>query len=423
MSEPLTIERLAYGAHGVTRADGKVLFVRHVAPGDIVEVRIDEDHGTYAYATATRLLQASSQGCQPPCPYLPACGGCQWQHVNYEGQLAAKESNVADHLRRIARIESPPLLPILRSPLEFGYRSRVTLRCDQGRIGFLAAASHDIVEVDHCLLGDDSLNEAWSEVADLVRSLRSTVHRAEMIRHAPPHGQRVVLWAEIEGDLAAADESTILSFLRDSPRVCGVALHGRRWRRVWGEGQISISPEEGLTLHAEIGAFTQVNPLANRLLVEQVLQLGVFTAEDRVLDVYSGIGNLTFPIARRTARVTAIEQDRLGALAAENNARALGIRNVKVIRAAARTALAQWRQQGLRVDVVVVDPPRSGIADIAKVLLELAAPRLVYVSCNPSTLARDLKALSSRYRVEAVQPLDMFPHTYHVEVIVRATLV
>jgi len=422
MTSQLKIERLAYGPHGVTRANGKVLFVRSTAPGDIVDVNIDEDHGSYAYASIARMIEASPMHRTPPCPYLPRCGGCPWQHISYDAQLQAKEENVAEHLRRIGGIASPPILPILPSPLEFAYRSRLSLRAADGRIGFYAAATHDLVEIERCLLGGEGLNDALIEAARLVRLLRSAVRRVELAQTTPHDSGAVLLLAEVEGGFESIDEESIQLFLEDAQRLRGVALHGKGWRRSWGDETITLSPEEGLTLAARSGAFTQVNPLANRLLVQEVLKHGGFLPTDRVLELYAGVGNLTFPVAQRVAHVTAVEQDRIGALAAEENVRARHVGNVDVVHASSHRALASEVRRRARVDAVVVDPPRSGIADITNLLLDLAAPRLIYVSCNPSTLARDLKRLSPRYRVEAIQPLDMFPHSYHVEVIARAVL-
>ena len=416
------IDRLAYGPQGVARDDGKVVFVRNTAPGDVVEISIDEDHGSYAYASAQHIIEASPIRRIPPCPYPPRCGGCPWQHVAYAAQLRAKEDNIADHLRRIAGLTAPPLRPILPSPLEYGYRSRLSLRTESGRIGFYAAGSHDLVEVERCLLGGEILNRALPHVAGIVRALRSAVRRVQVIQCTVPDADAVSLLGEVEGELCAADVATIASFIDDSHPVRGVTLHGKGWRRSWGEEVITINPEEELRLSARSGAFTQVNPLANRRLVEQVVTLGAFAAGERVLDLYAGIGNLTFPIARRAAHVIAVEQDRVATLAAQENARHLHANNVEVIHASAHRALSRWRRHPPHFDVVVVDPPRSGIAEITDHLLELGAARLIYVSCNPPTLARDLKRLAARYRVEAIQPIDLFPHTYHVEVVVQCTL-
>jgi 23S rRNA (uracil-5-)-methyltransferase RumA len=249
-----------------------------------------------------------------------------------------------------------------------------------------------------------------------VPQLASRVRRIEIVQRGVLPG--VVVVGEVEGGYADTDGTCIERWLHRH-QVAGVVLQGKRWRRVWGDERVTLAPEDDLTLTLRAGGFTQVNPAANRLLVRTVLDLGRFSARDRVLDLFAGAGNLSLPIARRVAHVVAVEQQHLAAEDLRANAATAGVGNCEVIAAPVREAL-RGLSAAPAFGVVVLDPPRSGAADILPALLAMRPAHLVYVSCNPATLARDLQRLSAAYRIEAVQPIDLFPQSYHIETVVQA---
>lgn len=413
----VTTGEMAYGPHAVARADGKVLFVRGAAPDEEVEVAVREEKPRYAYADVVAVRRPSAARRVAPCPYLPRCGGCPWQHLDYAAQLAAKHRIVVEQLRRLGGIEVEVAAP-LPSPQQFGYRRRIKLRVADGVVGFHAAASHDLVAIDHCLLAEPLVDAAIAGLGDLVQRLRSRVRRLEVA--AGGVGDRVVVSGEVEGAWVEADEEACGGWLAAQGGVAGLLLRGRGWRRAWGDGQVSAPVGDGPPLQLQAPSFTQVNDGGNRLLVECVTRLVAPRPGMRVLDLYAGAGNLSLPLRRAGAEVTAVEQDRDAAAAARVNAAEPGP-PLRVLAMTAASALRRLVEAGERFDAVVLDPPRSGAADCVPWLASLAAPRLVYVSCDPTTLARDLRALGGTYRVEVVQPIDFFPQTYHVETVVAAT--
>ncbi|MBI3302479.1 MAG: 23S rRNA (uracil(1939)-C(5))-methyltransferase RlmD [Deltaproteobacteria bacterium] len=423
----LTIDRLSYGPAGVGRADGKAVFVPGTVPGDEVEVALDEEKKTYATGSVMALRHPSPHRRLPPCPYVQRCGGCPWQQVAYAEQLRAKETLVREHMRRIGGLTDPPVLPIIPSPQEWHYRHRIRLRAeDNARLGFYQASSHELVEIESCLIAGENVADHLRVVRAWLASLRTPVRRVELVTGEPARGPAspgVVLVGNAEGAFDPEDEIACRHFLATYPHV-GLVLFGRGWRRTWGETQTSCDLGiEGLTLTVSQGAFTQVNLAANRALIAALLRLSDAQKEQRVIELYCGAGNLSLPLARRVRSLIGIEQDRTAVADARANAARAGLTNTRFVCAPARVGVRDLRRAGVQGDVVVLDPPRAGAAEVIDEVPRLGAQMVIYVSCDPATLARDLRRLHAHgYQVRALQPLDLFPHTYHVETIAVSVL-
>lgn len=415
----VTTGEMAYGPHAVARADGKVIFVRGAAPHEEVEVAVRETRPRYAFADVVAVRRPSAVRRHPPCPYLPRCGGCPWQHLDYAAQLAAKQRIVTEQLRRLGDLTVPVAAP-LPSPREYAYRRRLKLRVANGIVGFHAAASHDLVAVEHCLLAEPHVDAALAWLPGLVAAARTRLRRLEIASRGA--GAQVVVAGEAEGGWHAADEDTCRAWLAAHPAVAGLVLRGRGWAQCWGDAVVAVAVADAPPLRVRAPGFTQVNDAANRLLVERVVAAVAPRPGMRVLDLFAGAGNLSLPLRRAGALVTAVEQDRTAAADARAQAEDEPGPPLRMLAMAAERAVAELAVAGERFDAVILDPPRSGAAACIEPLLRIAAPRLVYVSCDPSTLARDLRHLRTAYRIDGAQPIDFFPHTYHVETVVTATL-
>lgn len=423
----IDINTLSYGRAAVGRtAEGKVVFVDGAAPGDRARVTIARDRGTYAEARLDEVVVAGSARVEPPCPLVGRCGGCPWQHIDYPHQLSAKRQSVIDALERIAGIASPAVEPIVPSPSTLGYRNRLKLRFDSGRIGFYSAHTHSLVPIDDCIVAEPAIREALETVRELAASLSTRVRRVEIAARGDLSG--VVAALNSEGRLRRADVHRIRDFLavHGNP-VRGVVLWGRGWRRAWGDTRRRYPTTDALHGETSGTAFGQVNTGANRLLVERVVQVVDPRPTDSVLDLYAGAGNFTLAIAGRVRQVVAVESDGESVESGRRSCAYHGLNNVVFFEDRVESFLANGANRSpgpvTTPDVVIVNPPRSGLAAAATPIGRIGARRVVYVSCNPTTLARDLRTLGEfGYKLRSVTPLDLFPHTFHVETVCDAEL-
>lgn len=405
-----TIDTLSYGIFGVARTEQGVVMVAGTVPGDVVRARVVAVRRGYREAELVEVVARSPDRRVPPCRYLPECGGCPWQHVDYPAQLHAKEAILRGALRH-AGFDQPELRPIVPSA-EWAYRHRVTLRVDgEQRLGFYRHRSHRLVEIETCLIADDTVNAHLATAREWLRGTSTTVRRLEIATAAPGV---VVFVGNAEGRFRH-DGEFHERFLRRQPAVQGIILFGRGWRRTFGEPRVALDIAPGIVIETE-GGFTQVNPEGNRRLVQTVLEMAAPHPDDRLLDLYCGAGNLTLPLARTVGEATGVEVDSQSLDDARRNADRLGLANCRFIQQDAAAAAKGLVAGGERFSLVVLDPPRSGAADVLVHLPSLRPERLLYVSCNPATLARDLERLTAfGFRLGGVQPIDLFPETHHLE--------
>jgi 23S rRNA (uracil1939-C5)-methyltransferase len=410
----LKIDALAYGPYGIGRNDGRVVMVPLTVPGDEIDASIVADKGNYAVGALTHVVTPSPARREPPCPYVGACGGCPWQMVRYEAQLEAKQKSVADALRRIGKIEGYELLPILPSPDEYRYRRRIRLHAAPGgRLGYHRLFSHELIEIASCPIATEAADRRLDAARAWIKRLVSHVVEVEIVES---DDGSVVLAGKVDGAIAREDDAAARTFLREHIGVAGVVLFGKNARRAWGRRSIDVSPEDGVAMEVDADVFTQVNRSANRSLVRELMDWSAFATSERVLELYAGAGNFTLPIARRAGSVVAVEGDARAVENGKKNGIKNHLVNIRWIQSHVPEAARRLRQAAERFDSIILDPPRSGAKGVEDDLAALGAARIFYISCNPATLARDLAALARKeYAVKRVLPVDLFPHTFHVE--------
>ncbi len=412
----LEITALSHGPDGVARHEGRVVFVPGVAPGDRVRARLVEQRRAFARAQVVHRCAPGAARRAPPCPWVEACGGCPWQQVAYPAQLAAKAANVRETLARIGGVAAVRELPIRSAPDEWRYRHRIRLHVDaQGTLGYRRARSHRLVEIGDCVIADATLAAALPTARRLVPRLTTRLRTVELLANGDG---RVVASAVASGAFAIEDEARVAAFLAEHTLIAGIQLATNDWQRGFGDLRLFVRPDDaGTTIVQRPGSFSQVNPAANRLLVETVRSMAA--PAHRVLDLFCGAGNLSLPLARGGAEVLGIDASVAAVADARASATACGI---STARFEAVAALRFLRQQGLAgTELVILDPPRTGAVDEVAQLARLRAPRILYVSCDPATLARDVAVLAAEgYSVERAQTLDLFPQTPHVETVLEA---
>ena len=419
----LAIEAIVAGGDGLARREkSRVVFVPRTAPGEVVEAVVTESRRQWARARLTRVVEPSTDRVEPPCPHYDRCGGCQLQHLNYGAQLRAKAGIVADAFRRLGGLDAPAV-EVIPSPLQLGYRNRISLvlRREGAGVtaGFHAIGGDGIVDIDACPVAEDSINDVWA-------ALRAAW--GEGASALPAGGQlRLTLRANHAGRAGLAVENArgkgsegIARLVESIALLDSVWVVGDRGAIVDHAGAKSLSELIGGHEVALSGtAFTQVNRRAAEVLNDYVIAQCGEVSKRRVIDAYCGFGTRTVALAIAGAIAVGIDFDAAAIEAASHLAREAGVGAAFI---AARVERRIARE--LPAEVVVVNPPRSGIApDVTRALLDHPAGRLVYVSCDPATLARDLGRLSPRYRLTTCRAFDLFPQTSHVETVVTLTTV
>jgi 23S rRNA (uracil1939-C5)-methyltransferase len=448
----LFIDRTAHGGAGVARTDGFVVFVRGGVPGDRVLARVHRKKRGYAEAGLVQVLDPSPDRVAPPCKYAGVCGGCQWQHVAYDRQLAYKRGNLRDALARIGGLEGVPVHEPVPSEPVFGYRNKMEFSFSERRwllpeemgrddvergpaLGLHVPGTFNrIIDVEECLLQ-----------APLGNRILGMVRKAAFGSGLPVYGTRTHegFWRFVTLRRSMARDEWLVNLVTGEDRPGALEpLVGRMLERFpsirsvvnavnTGKAAVAVGQSEHVlagdgyledrlgpyTFRISADSFFQTNTRGAEALYGVVSDYAQLTGRETVLDLYSGTGTIAILLSARAERVIGMEVAASAVRDAEENCAENNVRNCRFIAGDVRETLAGMSE---RPDVLIIDPPRAGMhADVLAGVLGLKCDRVVYVSCNPPTLARDLAGLSRDYHVAEVRPVDLFPHTYHVEAVAK----
>ncbi|GAA0440579.1 23S rRNA (uracil(1939)-C(5))-methyltransferase RlmD [Virgibacillus salarius] len=435
----LTFEDLTHEGNGVGKIDGYPLFVPYGLPGEEAEVKVVKVNKNFGFGKLVEVRQASSERVEPPCDVYYKCGGCQLQHMSYAMQLDMKQNQVKNVMRKIAHMEQVPVHPTIGMKDPWRYRNKVQIPVGDkhGELitGFYQKRSHQIIDdMDTCVIQDDSndrLVEAVRRIADRLgikaydEKQNRGVLRHIMVRTGRETNDAMIVIVTRTEKLPHQDK-LIKELTETYPHIKSIVhnvnsqrtnvILGKKTKVIWGETYIYDTIGD-IRFAISAKSFYQVNPPQTKVLYDKALEYAKLGANDIVVDAYCGIGTISLFLAQQAKKVYGIEVVPEAISDAKMNAKLNGITNTEFVVGEAEKIMPWWKAQGLRPDVIVVDPPRKGCEmEFLQAMIEMEPKRIVYVSCNPSTLARDLKILDEGgYETKEVQPVDMFPQTNHVE--------
>lgn len=437
--EETTITAMSSDGNGIAKVDGMVVFVPYTAVGDRLLVRIVKVQKNFSFGIIEQLLEPSKDRVQDSCPIYQRCGGCAFRHISYAAELRHKAQFVQDNLRRIGGLE-PKMLPITPSPKEHGYRNKAQypIREEDGRIvaGFFAKRSHRVIPSTGCDLQPAFFEEILQYTLTFMLEHHISAYREQSgeglvrhlyLRYGEQSGQ-VMVCLVLNGSQLPDGKDYVQGLLQLCPHVASVVLNinrardnvilGKECRTLYGSDTIEDTLC-GVRFELSPLSFYQVNRQAAQKLYELAAELANFRGDELLMDLYCGAGTIGLSMANRVKELIGVEIVPDAVENARENARRCGLENARFLCADAKEAAAQLAQEGLHPDVIVVDPPRKGCdQQVLQAIVQMAPEKLVYISCNSASLARDCKELSAMgYQLQVAAPVDLFPRTAHVETV------
>lgn len=413
------IESVAFRGYGVARIKGKVVFIPYTVTGDQAWVEVFEEKKNYSMGRLIQMIKPSALRVDPPCPFFGKCGGCQWQHIDYLIQCKLKKEILEGILNRLGGLKETPSIRVIPSPQSFGYRIRTQLKAKGKALGYFEERSHQIVGVQECQIVHPLINQMIS----FIRKMFLPFSRMEEIEInvSPEEGNGVLIFHSLS--LERKTEKVLGDLLQNHTLFKGIVIAKKERLNLFGDPTLNFTiplsqarEKRNLKFRISPGSFFQINLEQNQTLIQTVLQFSEVNKEDRVLDLYAGVGNLTLPLAVGAREVLGIEENKMAMEDACFNSEKNGIRNCEFIQGRVEDILRHWRRE--KPDIVVLDPPRTGCKAVLDQVVKLKPKKIIYVSCDPTTFSRDLHLFSEGgYFLQHLCLIDMFPQTYHMEVI------
>ncbi|GGB67178.1 23S rRNA (uracil(1939)-C(5))-methyltransferase RlmD [Fictibacillus barbaricus] len=445
-SYEVDIVDLTHEGAGVARVNGFTLFIPNTLPGERAKIKVVGVKKGFGFGRLEELMEPSPERVDPLCPIYKWCGGCQLQHLSYEGQLEYKRKQVEDVLTRIGKLENVPVLPTLgmgEEPWRYRNKAQVPVGERDGRIitGFYQKRSHEIVEMDSCIITGDTNDDAVQAVKEIVNKYNISAYdehkhkgilRHIIARYGKTTGDLMIVLVTNGKDLP--QRKKIIEDIREAlPEIKSIVqnvntkrtnvIFGDETRVLWGAEYIyDFIGDIKFAISAR--SFYQINPDQTKVLYDQALKYAELNGDETVIDAYCGIGTISLFLAQKAKKVYGVEIVPEAIEDARRNAELNNITNAEFAVGKSEEVIPEWKKQGISPDVIVVDPPRKGCdEELLKTIIEMKPKRVVYVSCNPSTLARDLRILEDGgFKTVEVQPVDMFPQTTHCEAVAKLIL-
>lgn len=410
----IEIEKIVYNGYGLAKKDGKTYFIPYVLPKEEVSIKEYQQKKDYIVAYPENIIKPSPYRIEPLCKYFKICGGCDFLHTTYEYQLSLKKDILIDQLKRIGKIETD-IEKIIPSTNPFNYRNRVQLKFDGKNLGFYKRDSHEVVDIDSCLITKEDINKIINPLKRFLFKYAISPNQIQIFSNGKNEKLLKFVFSD-SSQIANVIHDLMLYREEIDEKIKGVGLYIKEDRVILIGEDIIFENVKDYKFRVSIDSFFQVNIFQIENLINEVVNEFKDSSYKKVVDFYCGVGTLTIPVCNYVKNVLGIESNPEAVKDAKANVKHNKLSNVKFLKAKTDKGLKYGKD--FIPDVVIFDPPRSGLNK--KIIFEISdiksIEKVIYVSCEPSTLARDLKDFTSRgFKLKSIKLLDMFPQTYHIE--------